>query len=481
MPVDVFAADPHSLYYTYALRRKLFEVIPMRQGLPTRLAMYQAFLTPDAHIIFFGNQAAVLDKLTAIKDSPVMVGYEAECAARTKRLTDLIPKIRQNLWLLDHPFDLFCADNSLLELEVHRGKSSPLETRHDTIQLMFPTTKQTEAGKEKQAILLSRLDIEHIKSDPSLQKTLLFDFAIMMKFYGFHFSVQHNPAGGYAMKLTAPVITGPETVPFWAKGADHNDRRITRILRSLSLCGLDALALRFLTVLKTMQSNPEVQIPAECYTTYWSPAVDRVQVQAAFDGLPTLAVQAIADEAETRKKIVWANFCEMLQVVHAYQVAHLPQQQSAFKKFGTLFTGPARHDVKVDAVAELYKVMTAGFGQKSAEYNDVSKQNREHLDIMLQTAAMARGYLQIAGDITAGKASELCALLEKILLIADATQENRYSSAASEQRVVDAEAAATAATAAAAAAVVGVPWDDANAAPAAAGISGALVPGGTTP
>jgi len=427
MPINVFAADPRSVYYAYALQPELFDVIPAREDVPTRLAIYKQFLTDDSYMVFFGDQKDRLKVLKPIPGRIIQTDDGLSSASRVRAVQGLIEKITGS-WLPVHPFDLFCAYNDLLE--VRPGEESPIDTRHDVIQLLFPTTKQSESGQ--QAILLSHLDIEKIREDASLQKTLLFDFAIMMKFLGFNFSVRDNGAGSYAMKLTAP-----ESVPFWARGKNHNQWRITRMLRSLSLCNLRGLALMFLSALKIMRSNPDVKIPPNCYTDYWSPAIEGVKIEAALAGLPRIAVDPMSDE--DRQKIIWANFSEMMQAMNGYR----PEQAGLASTFFSAHK--LRHDKKQEAAEALKMAITDNGSAHSGSYDyiSVSKQTKEHRDIMLKVAAMARGYLRVGGEILEGNPSRLKTLLETIVSIADATLENRYCSDEARQMVLAATAVAT--------------------------------------
>jgi opioid growth factor receptor-like protein len=82
------------------------------------------------------------------------------------------------------------------------------------------------------APVLNRESIEEFRARPDLQEKLLFSFTRMMNFYGL------EVRSGERVTITrAPNFAAKATV--WLSPGNHNHLRITRILRCLTVLGLE--------------------------------------------------------------------------------------------------------------------------------------------------------------------------------------------------------------------------------------------------
>jgi hypothetical protein len=140
-----------------------------------------------------------------------------------------------------------------------------LEFHHDYIQWLFPLTEPS--GANASAPLLSKADIATFTSDESLRQTLLRSLELMLQFYGFELVRQEN---------IVEVVRGAgfnERINLWLRRGNHNFLRISRILRSLSLLGLQKYAVAFL---KRLQDIYVENAPVIGATTmeYWRRAVE---------------------------------------------------------------------------------------------------------------------------------------------------------------------------------------------------------------
>jgi hypothetical protein len=160
----------------------------------------------------------------------------------------------------DHPFNLFLEFQQ--EIKINEDF---IERTHNCIQLLFPLTRQSGAC---QAILLNKLDIQTIQEKEELTKTVLLNFLLMLKFYGFSFNVENLASECRAHQIK---IIAPKEIKYWMKADDHNHLRITRILQLLFLLGLDNYANEFFGTLEKMYKKNGVELPANT-VKFWNGA-----------------------------------------------------------------------------------------------------------------------------------------------------------------------------------------------------------------
>jgi len=158
----------------------------------------------------------------------------------------------------------------------HRGRylhqiqlwaDEQLESVHDYVQWLFPLPERS--GFNLAAPVLTHESIQEFRSRPELQQKLRSSFLCMMTFYGLevrtgeHITVTRAP--NFAAKATG-----------WLSPGNHNHLRITRILRCLTVLGLEAEAKAFFGCLSEIyESEQNKPVPAISDDTmlYWRQAV----------------------------------------------------------------------------------------------------------------------------------------------------------------------------------------------------------------
>jgi hypothetical protein len=131
----------------------------------------------------------------------------------------------------------------------HRGRtlqqilawnSRELEYTHDYIQWLFPLTEPSRFNPD--APLLSAEDRVAFQQRPDLRSNLLRALKRMLEFYGYSFD---ESAG-------QPELRAIGEQRQWLTPGNHNFLRITRILTSLRLLGLNEYAQAFLQQLEEL-------------------------------------------------------------------------------------------------------------------------------------------------------------------------------------------------------------------------------------
>jgi hypothetical protein len=152
--------------------------------------------------------------------------------------------------------------------DIQRWPDELLEAVHDYIQWLFPLPERS--GFNVAAPLLIPESIQEFRTHPDLQEKLRVSFFRMMKFYGFEVR-----AGEHIMVTRAPNFEAK--AKGWRSPGNHNHLRITRILRCLTLLGLDAEAKAFLECLAEIyedEQNKSVSAISDETMQYWREAVD---------------------------------------------------------------------------------------------------------------------------------------------------------------------------------------------------------------
>jgi hypothetical protein len=151
--------------------------------------------------------------------------------------------------------------------EIQAWPDDQLETIHDYIQWLFPLPERS--GFNVAAPVLTRESIQEFRTQPDLQQHLRGSFLRMMTFYGLetHFGRQIaiTRAPNFATKATG-----------WLSPGNHNHLRITRILRCLTVLGLEAEAKAFFGCLSEIYEDEQNKtLPAISDETmlYWREAL----------------------------------------------------------------------------------------------------------------------------------------------------------------------------------------------------------------
>ena len=135
------------------------------------------------------------------------------------------------------------------------------EAVHALLQWVFPIPEPTKFNAE--APLLTENDIAAFKSDPLLQSNLMRSFNRILTFLGLSLSDKGEVVEG--QNFTARV---PDA---WAS-PNHNWLRITLILRSLTLLGMEGQAQALYQRLDAIYRSRKFPIPANTFS-YWTEVV----------------------------------------------------------------------------------------------------------------------------------------------------------------------------------------------------------------
>lgn len=146
-----------------------------------------------------------------------------------------------------------------------------LERVHDYIQWLFPLPERSafNAG----APILAKADIEAFRIHPHLRSTLREALARMLAFYGFTL----RQAGG--RWTVRPAASFPERSRHWLTPGNHNFLRISRILRALTLLGLESEARAFLEALEALYEGHRAVI-GSVTLGHWRKAVGQASDNA---------------------------------------------------------------------------------------------------------------------------------------------------------------------------------------------------------
>jgi hypothetical protein len=115
--------------------------------------------------------------------------------------------------------------------ELWRFDHAQLESEHDFIQWLFPL--ETPSPVNPDAPTLDAATIRAFRGSPELAANLRRSLALMLDFYGLVFTDAHTIAEGPAFS---------ERARNWLRPMNHNHLRLTRIVRSLHLLGLEVEA-----------------------------------------------------------------------------------------------------------------------------------------------------------------------------------------------------------------------------------------------
>jgi Opioid growth factor receptor (OGFr) conserved region len=136
-----------------------------------------------------------------------------------------------------------------------------LELIHDFIQWLFPLTEPSRFNPD--APLLTPEDIAAFRSDEKLRLNLRKSFERILTFLGLTQAANGEVVEGKNIALRAADV--------WDY-PNHNWLRITRILRSLSLLGLQPEAQALYRRLEAFYRSRRFPIPADTFR-YWTEAV----------------------------------------------------------------------------------------------------------------------------------------------------------------------------------------------------------------
>lgn len=146
--------------------------------------------------------------------------------------------------------------------EILSWSDDELESVHDFIQWLFPLPEPSHFNPG--APLLSEADIAAFKNDPVLRANLLKCFERILDFLGFSMTADGKVLEGDNFPARVSEV--------WAV-PNHNWLRITRILRCLTLAGMEPQARNLYDRLVELHTSSRFPIPSSTFG-YWTSAIE---------------------------------------------------------------------------------------------------------------------------------------------------------------------------------------------------------------
>ena len=151
--------------------------------------------------------------------------------------------------------------NNIRKLEdIWKFNDDELEGYHTYIQWLFPL--DVPSAINFAAPVLDEAVIQEFRKSPVLQAKLLTSFKMMLKFYGF---LVDETADNVAIVKSSDYAKKKEN---WISHRNHNYLRITRILTSLRLLGLENYSRAFFDCLEQVYAEESYEIGEETFS-YW--------------------------------------------------------------------------------------------------------------------------------------------------------------------------------------------------------------------
>ena len=138
-----------------------------------------------------------------------------------------------------------------------------LEAIHDFIQWLFPLPEPS--GANPTAPILDPATIQVFRTSLAIQNRLRQAFQRMMRFYGFN---QVSGPSGISIERAPNFASRSQN---WLWPMNHNHLRLTRILRSTLLLGLEAESKALFRALNALYREFPDRIPARTHA-FWSNA-----------------------------------------------------------------------------------------------------------------------------------------------------------------------------------------------------------------
>jgi hypothetical protein len=158
--------------------------------------------------------------------------------------------------------------------EILAWPDEDLEDIHDFIQWLFPLPERS--GANPSAPTLNPDVIAAFRATPAMLDRLRDSFRRMLRFYGFCWSTMAAPpsypgvpAGEKLFLLRAPDFQ--YRADNWLRPMNHNHLRLTRILRSTLLLGLEAESKALFDALNEVYREFPTRISARTHA-FWSDA-----------------------------------------------------------------------------------------------------------------------------------------------------------------------------------------------------------------
>lgn len=152
--------------------------------------------------------------------------------------------------------------------EILKWSDDELERVHNYIQWLFPLIERS--GFNPSAPVLGDQTVQEFQSRPDLQRNMRASFLRMLAFYGLEMD-ESIPGPRVRRSRFFKERSGN-----WLRASNHNHLRITRILKSMRVLGLDAEATAFFDCLVNIYNEESAKdfpgISDETFR-YWQTAV----------------------------------------------------------------------------------------------------------------------------------------------------------------------------------------------------------------
>jgi hypothetical protein len=159
-----------------------------------------------------------------------------------------------------------CSDSSGHTIDkIHSWNYDKLEYTHDYIQWLFPLRVRSQFSAD--APILDAPQIQAFRTDDKLKEKLAKSFKVMLSFYGLRCEEEKG------VIVISKSKDYAERAQNWLSGYNHNYLRITRILTSLRLLGLEDHARAFFICLQQIFREEHDKI-GDVTFGYWQRAVD---------------------------------------------------------------------------------------------------------------------------------------------------------------------------------------------------------------
>jgi hypothetical protein len=156
-----------------------------------------------------------------------------------------------------------CDDEGRTLAEILSWNDDQLEAVHNFIQWLFPLPEPS--GANPAAPILDPLTIRIFRGSLAMQERLRQAHERMLRFYGLQ---KVSTPSGLAVQRTSIFDTRAQN---WLHPMNHNHLRLTRILRSTLLLGLDAESKALFHALNAIYKEFPDRIPARTHA-FWSSA-----------------------------------------------------------------------------------------------------------------------------------------------------------------------------------------------------------------
>ena len=159
-----------------------------------------------------------------------------------------------------------------------------LEVRHDYIQWLFPLPETSGVSANAPTVTAAVFAAFHASDERAraLQQNARRGFVRMMAFYGWT-ATYHEDALGHYPVLFQPAENQAERCRCWVRRTDHNHLRLTRILRSLRVLGLEKEAATLWREMQFVLRRPTGEAVSQRSRLFWARAAERPLHEAPDD------------------------------------------------------------------------------------------------------------------------------------------------------------------------------------------------------